>query len=278
VEGLLMTLMNTTVLDGVLVDLADETTAIVSVLGGLRQGSWSAPTPATGWSILDQVTHLAYFDDATLLALQDPPAFLAQRDELLALGERFPDVVAERHRHLGPHECLAWFTRSRRALLRAYAQADPAYRLPWYGPDMGLASSATGRLMETWAHGQDVVDTVGLVRPATTRLRSVADLGIRTFAFSFALHGQPHPTTRVRVELTGPQGEVWTWGPEQAIDRVTGAALDFCLVVTQRRNVVDTGLHVTGAVATAWMQIAQAYAGAAGTGRPADQFVPVSPS
>ncbi|MCU1691272.1 MAG: hypothetical protein JWM64_363 [Frankiales bacterium] len=257
-------------------DLQDETTAIVSVLAGLREERWDAPTPAVGWSIRDQVTHLAYFDDATLLALTDVPAFLAQRDELLALGVGFPDAVAERHRALSPSACLDWFTRSRRRLLEAYRSTDPAYRLPWYGPDMGLASSATGRLMETWAHGQDVVDTVGLVRPSTARLRSVADLGIRTFAFAFALNGKPAPTSPVRVELQGPGGELWSWGPEDAADRVTGDALDFCLVVTQRRNLLDTALQVTGPVATDWMSVAQAYAGGAGAGRPPGMFPGVS--
>ncbi|MCW2620744.1 MAG: hypothetical protein JWL64_346, partial [Frankiales bacterium] len=225
-------------------------------------------------TVLDQVTHLAYFDDATRLALRDPAAFLGQRDALMAHGDRFPDVVAEQHRHRAPGEVLAWFGRSRRALLSAYTGAAPGYRLPWFGPDMGVASSATGRLMETWAHGQDVVDTVGLVRPSTARLRSVADLGVRTFAFSFRLHGQARPAQPVRVELTGPGGELWTWGPDDAIDCVRGTALDFCLAVTQRRHLSDTGLVVAGPVASAWMQLAQAYAGAAGRGRPPGRPTP----
>ena len=97
-----MTILTSTVLERVVHDLSDETTAVVSVLAGLRAEAWHAATPAKGWTILDQVTHLAYFDDATRLALQDPAAFLAQRSDLLALGDRFPDVVAERH-GAGPH-------------------------------------------------------------------------------------------------------------------------------------------------------------------------------
>ena len=60
-----------------------------------------------------------------------------------------------------------------------------------------------------------------------------------------------------------------TWGPSDAANTVRGPAEDFCLVVTQRRNVKDTGLAVTGPVATEWMTVAQAYAGAPGPGRPA---------
>lgn len=264
------------VLDAVVVDLKDETAAIVSVLAGLREASWDAPTPAAGWSIRDQVTHLAFFDDATIMAATDPGAFRLQRDELLALGDGFPDVVAARFRDLSAADCLSWFTTSRQRLVTTYLSADPAHRLPWYGPDMGLASSATGRLMETWAHGQDVVDTVGLVRHSTPRLRSVADLGVRTMAFAFLLNRRPVPATGVRVELDGPDGEAWTWGPEDGGDRVVGSALDFCLVVTQRRHLQDTALRVTGPVATEWMSVAQAYAGGVGPGRPAGLFVQAS--
>jgi uncharacterized protein (TIGR03084 family) len=263
----------TSVVQSVVADLRAETTAIVAVLSGLRPSSWDAPTPAASWTIQDQVTHLAFFDDATLLALENPASFEMQREELLALGDGFPDQVAHRYRALPPDSCLEWFTKSRNRLLTAYLGKDPAHRIPWYGPDMGLASSATGRLMETWAHGQDILDSMGHVRPSTGRLRSIADLGVRTFGFSFHLNGRTPPTTPVRVELNGPDDDRWDWGPDDAADRVTGGALDFCLAVTQRRHLSDTNLTVVGPVAAEWMSIAQAYAGAAGPGRPAGQFV-----
>ena len=263
----------TAVVQSVVADLRAETTAIVSVLTDLRPSSWDASTPAAGWTIRDQVTHLAFFDDATLLALTDPASFELQREELLAFGDGFPDQVADRYRALPAESCLDWFTRSRDRLLTGYLGTDPSHRIPWYGPDMGLASSATGRLMETWAHGQDILDTLGLVRPATNRLRSIADLGVRTLGFSFHLNGRTPPTVPVRVELNGPDNDLWVWGPDDAADRVTGDALDFCLAVTQRRHLSDTNLTVVGPVATEWMSIAQAYAGAVGPGRPAGQFV-----
>jgi uncharacterized protein (TIGR03084 family) len=134
---------------------------------------------------------------------------------------------------------------------------------------MGLVSSVTGRLMETWAHGQDILDTLGEQREPTARLRHIAELGVRTFAFCFRLRGRPVPDTPVRVELSGPGdpgnlgGQRWSWGPDGAADRVEGNAEEFCLVVTQRRNVADTGLMVTGPVAAEWITIAQAFAGAA---------------
>jgi uncharacterized protein (TIGR03084 family) len=73
----------------------------------------------------------------------------------------------------------------------------------------------------------------------------------------------------VRVELIGPSGATWAWGPEDASDRVAGPALDFCLLVTQRRHRDDVALSIEGPAATEWMAIAQAFAGTAGTGRAA---------
>ena len=258
-------------------DLAAETGELSAVLRSLALADWDNGTPAAGWNVRDQVTHLAFFDDATRLSVTDRPAFEAQRGELHDLGDGFPDVVAARYRDRSGPEALDWFLRSRDALLAAYRAADPGLRLPWYGPDMGLASSLTARLMETWAHGQDVIDTIGGRRQPTARLRHVADLGVRTFAFSFRLHGFPPPADEVLVELTGPDAQRWTWGPGNAANRVEGEAQDFCLVVVQRRNVADTGLTVTGPVAAPWMSIAQAFAG-----RPSDPpppgRIPVPPA
>lgn len=248
-------------------DLVDESAVLQKILMPLTSGQWRQATPAEGWTIADQVSHLAFFDEATLLSLVDPDRFRTEAEELIAGGMDFPDRLAERYRDLSGAQLLAWFANSRRALAEAYRSADPAARLPWYGPGMGPASSVTARLMETWAHGQDVADALGVVRPATARLRHIAHLGVRSLPYSYRVNGLEVPTQPIRVELKAPDGDSWTWGPEDAVDRVTGAALDFCLVVTQRRHRSDTGLVVRGPVAGQWIGVAQAFAGAAGTGR-----------
>jgi uncharacterized protein (TIGR03084 family) len=255
----------------VIADLAAETAGLSAVLTRLPAVAWDTDTPAAGWTIRDQVTHLAFFDDAALLAMQDPGAFAVQRAQHLAIGDRFPDAVAASFRHLPGPDCLDWFQHSRAALLAACQTADPGIRVPWYGPDMGLTSSVTARLMETWAHGQDIVDAIGERREPGARLRHIADLGVRTFGFCFRLRGRPVPGAAVRVELTGPGGQCWIWGPAGAGNLVAGDAEEFCLVVTQRRNVADTDLEVRGPVATEWIAIAQAFAGRPTDPRPAGQ-------
>lgn len=258
--------------DAVVADLAAETESLLNLVKTLPLDGWDLSTPAEGWSIRDQITHLAYFDDATLLAIDDSAAFARQREALLGLGPAFPDAVAAVFRGKSGDDCLTWFETSRARLLDEYRVAAPSARLPWFGPDMGVASSATARLMETWAHGQDIADALGIDRTPTARLRHVADIGVRTFGFAFQLRGRTVPDVPLRVELTAPDGSTWAWGPDTAGEFVRGSALDFCLVVTQRRNVADTGLKVSGDTAESWIAIAQAYAGAPANGRPAGMF------
>ena len=48
---------------------------------------------------------------------------------------------------------------------------------------------------------------------------------------------------------------------DRALDRITGDAWDFALVVTQRRALADTSLQATAGPAAQWLRIAQAFAG-----------------
>lgn len=254
-------------------DLAAETDVLDSLLAHLEPAQWRLATPATGWNIADQVSHLAFFDETALLSATDPDRFRREAAELVAGGMDFPDRVAALHHERDGADLLAWFRVARRDLLQGFAGLHPSTRLPWYGPDMGPASSLTARLMETWAHGQDVADTIGVQRVPSARLKNIAFLGVRTMGFVYGLHGRPAPSTPIRVELTAPDGDTWAWGPSDAADRVTGDALDFCLLVTQRRHRDDVALRVIGDTATEWLAIAQAFAGAPGPGRAKHQVL-----
>lgn len=248
-------------------DLAEETADLTRLLEELGPTTWRFETPAAGWTVHDQVSHLAFFDAATTLALTEPTRFRTEADVLVTAGPDFPDRVAADHRGMPVGDLMTWFGDARRALLDVLAGTPASRRMPWYGPDMSAASAVTARLMETWAHGQDIADTVGVHRRPTDRLRHVAHLGVRTRDFSYALRNLAAPPGEVYVELVSPADETWTWGDAAAEHRVSGPAEDFCLVVTQRRHLRDTDLVTDGAAATEWLGIAQAFAGAPGRGR-----------
>ena len=125
---------------------------------------------------------------------------------------------------------------------------------------MGATSFLTARLMEAWAHGTDIADVVGVLRVPTNRLRHIAQLGYITRGWSYSVRGQKAPDVDVRLALSSPSGEIWTWGPDDATQCVTGSAEEFCLVVTQRRHVEDTSLAATP-IALDWLVRAQAFAG-----------------
>jgi len=248
-------------------DLAAESAVTRALVVGLDEAGWRMPTPAVGWDIADQIGHLAYFDEAAVRSAVDPDGFRADLAAAAADGGIDPDTIAARYRDRTGAQTLAWFEGARAGLLETFATLDPRQRLPWFGPAMSAASSLTARIMETWAHSQDIADALGVTREPTGRLRHVAHIGVGARAFSYAVRGQNQPETPVRVELTSPDGAWWTWGPPDAGDRVTGTALDFCLLVTQRRHRDDLALAIDGPAAQEWMAIAQAFAGPPGPGR-----------
>ncbi|AUG76396.1 wyosine base formation domain-containing protein [Kitasatospora sp. MMS16-BH015] len=255
-------------LTALLDDLRAESAELDGLVAGLDAAGLTTATPAPGWTIAHQLAHLAWTDRWALLAARDAEGFAKATAAAFAAGGDPVEAGAAEGVGEAPAELLGRWRAGRADLAEALAEAAAADRkLPWFGPPMKAGTMATARLMETWAHGQDVADALGATRAPAARIRHVAHLGVRTMGFAFTLHGQPAPTDPVRVELTGPDGELWTWGPEEATDRVSGPALDFCLLVTQRRSRAELALQAEGPTATAWLPIAQAFAGPPGKGR-----------
>ena len=239
-------------------DLATEHAALDAIVADIDEDAWNGPTAADGWDVKDTIVHLIQADMAASLAVLDADGFVEAKTSINA-GNGL-DFFGTREGKTGA-EVLAWWRDEREKMLTAFRARGPKDRIPWFGPDMSTLSFATARLMETWSHGQDVADALGADWPPSDRLRHVAHIGVTTRGWSYVNRGMTPPEGPVRIELTAPSGEVWTWGPEDAPDRVTGPALDFCLVATQRRHPADTALVTEGDLAAEWIGIAQAFAG-----------------
>ena len=254
--------------DRLLADLAAEQGAVDALV---LPATLDRPTIAAAWTVGATVAHLHASDRAALVAVTDPPAFDALRARLA-------------HRDRGGHgdepvggELLEAWRTTRAALQDALGALAGRDRVAWFGPPMSARSFATARLMEYWAHGEDVALAVGHPLPATRRLRHVAHLGVLTRRFSFVVRGEEPPAASVLVDLEAPDGTRWTWGPPDATEVVRGPARHFCLVVTQRRHLADTALEVVGPGAGAWLRVAQAFAGAATVTAPERRGLPTSP-
>ena len=250
-------------------DLGEEVAALAAVVSALDDRAWTTPTPAPGWDVGDQVSHLVMFDERCAWGIADPERFDA---DLARLGSRGGmDAAHAAVRSLPREELIGRWLSGAEDLRAVGRAADPKARCRWYGPSMSAKSMLTARLMETWAHGYDICDTVGAVMPATDRLRHVAHIAVNARPFAFATNKRDVPPGDVRVELRSPSGATWTWG-ESETDVVRGPALGFCLAATQRRHVDDCGLEITGDSAREWMGIVQAFAGPPGAGRTKGQF------
>lgn len=256
--------------EALLADLEAEEAALDAVVAELDPGAWRTPTSAIGWDVRDTIAHLAVSEELATTALTDSAAFAVR---LAALVE---DIVAteaaltERGRTMSGAAVLRWWRTARAETVDALRCRGPSERVPWVTGPMSATSFATSRLMETWAHGQDVAAGLAIPMVPTVRLRHVAELGVRTRGFAFAVRGLPEPESAVRVELDAPDGATWVWGTSD-VDIVRGPARDFCLVVTQRRHPLDTALETTGDAARTWIAIAQAFAGP-----PTEQRPPVT--
>ncbi|GGO89054.1 TIGR03084 family protein [Nocardioides phosphati] len=264
------------VLDGVLADLQAESAYVESLVADLDEAGWRTATPAEGWDVATTIAHLLWTDESSVTAIEgtlgDKTRWDALVMEAFADPTGFVDTAALTiaKTHTGA-ELLERWQASKAALAAALRTVPDGQKLMWFGPPMAPASMATARLMETWAHGLDVADAVGAPHSVTDRIRHVVSIGFRTRNFAFAQNGLEAPAEPIRLELTLPSGEPLVLGPDDAGQTVTGSAYDFAALVTQRVHRDDTGLVADGPDAEKWLAIAQAFAGPAGGGRPAQK-------
>ena len=260
--------MAESMLDGVLDDLATECDRLDDLVSDLPDEDWRLPTPAEGWDIATTIAHLAWTDEVAVVAATDKAAWDSLVLEAIADPSGFVDKEALAGGRTAPADLLDRWRAARPRLadvLRGYPAGE---KMPWFGPPMSPTSMATARFMETWAHGLDVGEALGVEDEPNDRVRHVVHLGVRTRSFSFVNNGLEAPTGEVRVVLTAPSGETWEYGDPAAEQSVSGPAWDFALLVTQRKHRDDLALVAEGPDADRWLDVAQAFAGPSGPGRP----------
>lgn len=245
-------------------DLIDQQNDLDGCVAELSDSQWGHATLSPRWSVADQIGHLAYFDNTAALAILKPGDFSTHVAELttsmtdpLAVDE----ATLGSFRTMTPTDLLDSWRQARSTLASASATLSNDDRVVWYGPSMGSKSFLTARLMECWAHGLDVCDATGQAVEHSDRIQHIARLGFITRGWSYMNRKLDVPSEPVRVELQAPSGGTWAFGNDDATESVVGSAVDFCMVITQRRHVDDTELAVTGDSAAEWMRIAQAFAG-----------------
>ena len=238
-------------------DLDAETEALTAVVGELTEEEWRQPTVAEGWDSHETVLHLGASDHLAYLTLTDPEAFADVMGRISRAEGSLNGLAGADVRTLAGADLWQWFLEGRSAMTHALRQLGAKARVTWIGPEIGARAMATGRLTETWTHSHDLADTFGVDYPRTNRLRNIAHLGVITRDFSYANRGLTPPADPIRVELTGPAGDLWTWGPEDASDRVVATAYAFCKVLTRRQPLADSAVDAQGSLAVEWMEIAQ---------------------
>jgi uncharacterized protein (TIGR03084 family) len=253
-------------------DLIAEGRQVDQLVADLTVPQWQLPTPAPGWTVAHQIAHLSSIFALAGMAASDPDAFrgLNQR-----LGSDFDVNVAgalAQYMDGSPDVLLQRWHTERGAAERALAAAPPGELLPWLVRPVPPAVLAAAGMMELFGHGQDIADAIGVRVERTDRIRHLAEFAVRVWDFGYLARGLTPPGDAFRYELTAPSGAVWEFGPRDAVQRITGPAVDFCLLVTRRRHRDDLALQTSGREAGYWLDIAQAYRGSPGAGRQPGQF------
>jgi len=241
----------------------EEAERLFLLVTDFDEASWWRPTPFKGWSPFDVLVHLHMTDRAGLRAIREPEAFRREAKERVeTLVTTQPILPRERIELRDPAQLVREWRERLEELCAALDALDPKARLAWFGPDMGVRTFAAARLMEVWAHAQDIYDLLRRPRVHSDCIRPIAELGVRTFGWTFANRGLEPPVVKPHLRLAAPSGAVWEWNDPASPERIEGSAVEFCQVVTQGRNIADTTLLVSGEAATRWMSIAQCFAGA----------------
>ena len=248
-------------------DLAADADEVEAMVAELSEAEWATDTPSPGWTVKHQIAHLTFVFQLAALAATDPAAFAAQTAAAKTDFQGAVDAALAQYVKPPTDALLAKWREVRETAVKALIAVDPSATVPWLVNPLPPAVLAAAGMLELFGHGQDVADALGRTRVRTDRIGHLAWFGVRTRDFGYLAHGLTPPAEEFRFELTGPSGVVWTFGPAEATQRVSGPAVDFALLVSRRRHRDDLAVSAEGEEADRWLDIAQAYRGPAGAGR-----------
>lgn len=245
-------------------DFLAETEALYALVETFGPERFDTDTLFKAWTVNEILRHLHVWNYLAFLQIENEAKLvgcIASLMKSMGAGHTLRDFEKDFTDGLSGPALVARWREQASKTSEIFQGVDPKQRVKWAGPDMSARSSLTARQMETWAHGQAIFDQAGIVRHDKDRIRNIVVLGTNTFAWTYGVRSQTPPGPMPFVTLTAPSGDIWRYGEESASERIEGRATEFCQVVTQTRNVADTSLTVTGAVATDWMSKAQCFAG-----------------
>ncbi|PQM56506.1 MAG: TIGR03084 family protein [Rhodobacteraceae bacterium] len=245
-------------------DFLKESKALHDLMVGRKKSDFRKITQFKDWAISDVFGHLYIFNLAAIKTLESSltfDSFFKPIWQGLEAGQSFLEVQTpflKNYDDLGVFEI--WW-KSCLDIHKAYSEVDPKRRVKWAGPEMSARSSITARQMETWAHGHEIFDCLGISRREEDYIENIVHMGVSTFGWTFVNRQLPVPGEAPYVSLILPSGKFVSYNEESNSSFVKGDAVDFCQVVTQTRNILDTSLKIKGEAARQWMNLAQCFAG-----------------
>ncbi|NVK31976.1 MAG: TIGR03084 family protein [Gammaproteobacteria bacterium] len=247
-------------------DFLAESNALAAIVEDMSANDLKRVTQFKDWTIEDVIVHLYFWNLQADRSIFNPAPFAAQIGKIVsdidANGMRAVENASIR---LRGSELVQTWQQHYRDFCGRLQSIDPKMRVKWAGPDMSVRSSITARQMETWAHGHEVFDLLGLQREDDDRIENIVILGVNTFQWSHHVQGLEIPARLPYLRLTAPSAEIWEFGETSSYNHIEGSAVAFAQVVTQTRNVANTDLQVNGPVAERWMATAQCFAGGKAT-------------
>ena len=239
----------------ILSDLVAEQQFLDQSLQRIPIKVWDLVTPNKPWTVRDTIAHLADFEElgADSIAGGDKIKEWQNSPDLEALKKK----AIKKGRGMRPQDVIEWWRGGRAKVVEPLSHMNGDDRVDWIAGDMSARTFATFRLMETWMHGLDIYDTLGLEVEDTPRIRHISWLGWKTLPYAFKQAGEDYEP--VRIEVIGPGYAKWIYGPDDTDQLIKGSASDWARIVVRRIKPRDTRLKVTGEYAEKAVEVAKAW-------------------